>query len=116
MKKLFKKLRSKAGESLVETLCAILIFTLASVAMYSMVMAAGKINAEAKKADAEFQEKLTVVEKAEGDGIRGHVVMTIDSGDGTPPADRPSQVIYVDVYQIEDTNAYFRANVEGGGE
>ena len=48
MKALFRKLKSKVGESLIETLCAILIFTMASIIMYSMVTSAGDINRTAK--------------------------------------------------------------------
>ena len=65
MKTILKKLKSKAGESLVETLAAILIFALASVIMYSMVTTAGKINATAKEMDAQNQAHLVAVEKGE---------------------------------------------------
>ena len=115
MKKLLKKLRGKAGESLVETLCSILIFTLASVAMYSMVMASNSINAKAKEADQNLRDQMIVVEKAEGNGVPGHVVMTIDSGDNVPVQDRPQIVIPVEVYQAEEMNSYFRVS-EGGSQ
>lgn len=77
MKKLFRKLKQKAGESLVETLCAILIFTLASVSMYSMVMSAAKINATAKEADQESQRQMAIAEKGLQDDGDGTVVMIV---------------------------------------
>ncbi len=61
----FKKLKSKAGESLVESLCAILIFTMASIVMFSMVSAANDINGEAKEQDKKNQAHLVAVEKGE---------------------------------------------------
>lgn len=82
MKNLFRKLKQKAGESLVESLCAILIFALASVGMYTMVMAAARINTIAKETDAEVQRQLVIAEKGEVDSGDGTVVMTItDSND-----------------------------------
>ena len=77
MKKLFRKLKQKAGESLVETLCAILIFTMASVSMYTMVMGAAKINTAAEEADAESQRQMAIAEMGEVDSGDGKVVMII---------------------------------------
>ena len=65
MKKIIRKLKSKAGESLVESMAAILIFTLSSIALLSMISASADINRTAKVADEQFQEQMTVVEKAE---------------------------------------------------
>ena len=115
MKQMLKKLRSKAGESLVEVLCAVLIFALASVGMYSMVMAANDINATAKEADRTFQETMLVVEMAE------------DTDPANPPKDGTIKVSFsaadgqvkffevpVQVYQQGDLYSYFRT--EGGAE
>lgn len=107
MKKLIKKLKSRRGESLVEVLCAILIFTLSSVGMYSMVMAANSINATAKEADRAYQQQMEIVEKADTAGTDGEVVMTITkSGTNTVVAQ-----MHVDVklYQTEDLYSYYRA-------
>ena len=65
MKKIIRKLKSKAGESLVESMAAILIFTLSSIALLSMISASADINRTAKVADQQFQKQMTVVEKAE---------------------------------------------------
>ena len=116
MKRILKKLRGKAGESLVEVLCAVLIFALASVAMHAMVMAANNINAEAKKADASFQEQMLIVERAEGTvetgtASSGTIAMTFRDSDG----DLHTFQIAVDVYQTEGLYSYFEAG-EGGGQ
>lgn len=65
MNNLLKKLRSKAGESLVETLAAILIFTMASIVMYSMVTTAADLNRKAKETDQAVQSQMTAIEKGE---------------------------------------------------
>lgn len=109
MKRLLNKLRSKAGESLVEVLCAILIFTMASVGMYSMVMAANNINATAKEADQKFQENMLIVEKADGTGAAGTVTMTYTDSNGNAhnfSAD-------VKVYQSGDLFSYFKKDAGG---
>lgn len=79
MKQIISKLRSRAGESLVESLMAILIFTLASIVMYSMVTAAADINMTAKETDRSIQEQLVIAEKAEGTPATGTVTMKLGS-------------------------------------
>ena len=105
MKKLIRKLKQKAGETLVEAICAILIFTLASTGMYTMVMAAAKINTIAKETDAEIQRQMTIAEKGEVDSGDGKVVMSItDSNDVNHVIE-----VYVDICGEEgDLYAYYK--------
>lgn len=106
MKQIMKKLRSKRGESLVEVLCAVLIFTLSSVAMYSMVMAANNINANAKEADRAHQESMVIVEKAEGaPSAQGTITMTVAGTSDTTAKVR----IDVDIYESGELYSYFKA-------
>ena len=65
MRVFFKKLKSKVGESLIESLCAILIFTMASVVLYSMVSVSADINGKAKQQDRENQQHMIAVETAD---------------------------------------------------
>ena len=65
MNMMFRKLRSRRGETLVETLASILVVTLASIVMYSMVTAAADINTTAKRNDQTVQEQLIAAERAE---------------------------------------------------
>lgn len=110
MKKLMKKLRCKAGESLVEVLCAILIFTLASVGMYSMVMAANNINATAKEADRSFQEQMLVVELAEGTPESGTITIVPSKIVGSSGGNTADHItVDVDVYRAEELFSYFKA-------
>ena len=80
MKNLFHKLRSKAGESLIESLAAILIFTMASIVMYSMVTTAGDLNRTAKEMDNANQQHMIAVEKGLPDAKNGSAVITFSLG------------------------------------
>lgn len=106
MKNLFHKLRSKAGESLIESLAAILIFTMASIVMYSMVTTAADINRKAKIMDETNQQHMIDVEK--GEDPNGSATITF-SLDGTQIAQTP-----VDIYGGED-DSLFTYFVQTGG-
>lgn len=110
MKNILKKLRSRRGESLVEVLCAILIFTMSSVAMYSMVMAANNINAAAKEADEANQQAMLVVEKAETGAVDGYVSVIVSDAAGNT---KDTVDIKVDVYQSGDLYSYFKQETGG---
>lgn len=74
-----KKLKNKRGESLIEALAAILIFTLGSVVLYSMITTSTYMNAQAKQTDADNQALLTAVEKGvSGAGTAGTVSMSLN--------------------------------------
>ena len=95
MKKLFARLRGKAGETLIETLAAILIFTLSSIMLLSMISSATKINTAAKHADARNQTQMEYAEKGPDavDGTPGTVYFRLE--DGTLLAS-----VEVDVYRM----------------
>lgn len=113
MKQIIKKLRSKTGESLVESLAAILIFTMASIAMFSMVTAAADINKTAKDADRVNQEQMLIAEQGEGSGTPGTVTMTLDRGAGNDPIN--VIVADVDIYGTENgLFAYYKDVPEVG--
>lgn len=57
-----KKLRCASGETLVETLAAILIVTLASLLFLQMTMASVRINRDARQMDADYQAALAAAE------------------------------------------------------
>ena len=106
MKNLFHKLRSKAGESLIESLAAILIFTMASIVMYSMVTTAADINRKAKIMDETNQQHMIDVEK--GEDPNGSATITF-SLDGTQIAQT-----LVDIYGGED-DSLFTYFIQTGG-
>lgn len=80
MELIIRKLKSKAGESLVESMAAILIFTLSSIALLSMISASADVNRTAKVADRQFQEQMVYVEKAEVAGsTEGRVTFNLNN-------------------------------------
>ena len=68
-----KKLKSKKGESLIESLVAILIFTMSSILLYSMLSTAAQLNLKAKEADEAHQAQMLYAEQAENASARGSV-------------------------------------------
>jgi len=75
MKNLLSRLKSKKGETLVESMAGILIFTFGSIIMLSMVTSAADINTAAKEADQEFFSQMVQVELAQG-GTTGTVIIS----------------------------------------
>ncbi len=109
LKNFCKKLKSKAGETLVESLAAILIFTMASIVMYSMVTAAGDINRTAKELDQQVQQQMVDVEKGEASCKTGSgtVTMTLNSLEIAK--------VQVDIYGGEDDSLFaFFVQIGGG--
>lgn len=62
MKKFISRLRSNQGESLIESMAAILVFTLASILFLSMVNGAANINRAAREADDTFAQQQRKIE------------------------------------------------------
>ena len=110
MNLILKKLRSKAGESLVESMAAILIFTMASLVMYTMVTAAGDINKTAKEKDQQIQTQMLAAEMGEGAGQEGTISMTITTASGTVNVFGGE----VEVYGTPGSTLYSYFEKEGG--
>lgn len=79
MKHVMKRLKSKAGETLVESMAAILIFTFASIIMLSMVSSAADINTAAKEADQKFFTQMVTIEQAYGTGTAVSVSFSLNN-------------------------------------
>ncbi|MEG2037021.1 MAG: hypothetical protein RRZ93_03445 [Ruthenibacterium sp.] len=77
MDKLRKRLRSRAGETLVETLSALLIIVFSSLILMTMSMTAANINRQTAEADKRFREELLTAEKGGGESEK---TVTILSG------------------------------------
>lgn len=60
---MLRKLQSKKGETLVETIAAILVLSLASAAFAALIMSATKINSTAAEIDKAYYQALETVEK-----------------------------------------------------
>lgn len=61
--KLLKKLRARSGETLTETLCAVLVMSLSSVLLATMISAASHMNATALEKDSALYSELTTAEE-----------------------------------------------------
>ena len=64
LSKLTRRVRSRRGESLIETLAAILILTMASIVLYSMITTSADINMKADAMAKTNQTNLVAVEQA----------------------------------------------------
>lgn len=64
MKQIVKRLRRSRGESLIESMAAILIVTLASVAFLTMVNTSARINNQTDAAEAEYTQEVEAAENS----------------------------------------------------
>jgi len=78
MKRTVKKLRSSCGESIVETLAAILVITFAGLFLFASIITAARINKTVEDTNAEFHTQLLTAEQQSGN-LDGTVTIR-DSG------------------------------------
>jgi len=103
-KKLIGKLKSRLGETLIESLAAILIFTLSSIALLSMLSSSADINATAKEMDDEFQKQLVIAEQADEKYMtEGIVTFKINKANGKDE----TSTVSVSIYHSEDDGALY---------
>ncbi len=110
MNKVLKRLKSKAGESLIESMAAILIFTFGSIIMLTMVSTAADINTTAKEEDRSYYEQMVVVEMAQTESATPGTV-SISINDSAKKTTIPVKV-YRKANVTDSLYAYYEA--EGG--
>ena len=71
------KLRSRKGETLTETLVALLIVGLSSVVLASMIGAASRMGTQAAERDKAMYEEVAAAEARTGDSEDGSVTVTV---------------------------------------
>lgn len=76
--KLLRKLRARSGETLTETLCAVLVMSLSSVLLATMISAASHMNAAALEKDTALYTALTTAEEQTGTNAEETVKVSID--------------------------------------
>lgn len=101
------------GETLVETLAAILIAVLSVALLLGSVTASGQLARQADQSDTSLFETLTSAEDREealtaSDGVSGSPTVTITEGVGK------TATIPVQVYGGEDLYSYARKDPSGG--
>ena len=101
----FRKLRSRKGETLTETLVAVLLVGLASVVLASMISAASRMGAQALERDTALYEEITVAE-AQSSGQNGSVTVEIGGS---------SQNFNVTYFGEEDQLHSYSYDKGGGG-
>lgn len=116
MNKIMKRLRSKAGESLIESMAAILIFTMGSIIMLSMVSTAADINQTAKAADESYNRQIVAAEMARSqDEISGTVAISINN---SAEKDSVNVKVFQDRTETDPLYTYYTAGTvigAGGG-
>ena len=97
-----KKTRFNKGETLIESLAAILVFTLSSIALFTMLSSANKLNNQARVTDENYRTEIAKVEKANSTPKEGTVKITLKG----EKSDYDITNVPVDVYVGSDrTNA-----------
>lgn len=83
MKKIFSRMCSKRGETLVEMLVSILLLALAMTILMTLVMASYRMNEAARGADETFYEELKAAEEADVDDSvgSGRVIIKFNTSD-----------------------------------
>ena len=72
-----KKLKQQKGETLVETLAALLIATLSVMVLTSAITVSARINAQNKSADEQFADDLKIAESYSGSGVGKEVQFSV---------------------------------------
>ena len=74
-----RKLKSRRGETLVESLCAVLIASLSAALLAGMVTAASNMNISARENDAKLYSSISDAETFAGDARTGEITVTVGS-------------------------------------
>ena len=110
MHRICKKLRGRRGETLVETLAAILVAVLSVGLLMGGVAAATRINRQAQRADEDFYSQLTAAEAQTEPLEDGQTFSVVIAEEGRVDVAVPARL-----YGGEDLYAYGRAPGEGSG-
>lgn len=122
-RRVFNKLKSKKGETLVGILVAVLIIALSAGMFAAMYSAAGNINLSARRRDEKFFESVENLEKnieSGGDdnnpGTDGTLTY-IPTGDDWDKAggDNSSFSVDVEVFTEDGMTTYRKSGAAGGG-
>lgn len=105
MKKLLKRLLTKKGESLVETLAAILVVTLASVVLLSMISSAARINHEVDELSEKYNAGQQYVERGQGEG-QGEAEVEIRLYYSSEPSGKQLGKTRVTIYSDSESGLY----------
>lgn len=108
-----KKTRFNRGETLIESLAAILVFTLSSIALFTMLSTANKLNGKAKDTDALYRDEIAKVERADTGHTDGTVKVTLKSEKGDLVIDTVQVDVYSGSSRKDALHSYFLKNTGG---
>lgn len=115
MKKLIGRLKSTRGESLIESMAAILIFTFASILFLALVNAAADVNLSVREADDAFQTQLQTVEISPSPSFlttpNAEAVLYPTKEDGTPDESNPLPVVEMTLVTADGDDALYTYRV-----
>ena len=105
--KLVHKLKSRGGETLTETLVAVLVVSLASAALAALLTAAVNLNQKAKAQDAVLYQAVTEAQFPQGTGLgeTGTVTVTVKK----PIGGVTEETVRFDVTMTGDSEGLLRA-------
>lgn len=92
----WNKLRSRKGETLTETLVALLIVGLSSVVLASMIGAASRMGVQAKEQDEKLRDAVTAVETQPDEAKTGETDSKVQVTIGSNPAEDFTVAYYSD--------------------
>lgn len=118
MKTILTRLKQTRGETLVESMVAILIFTFASILFLTLVTSAANINTTVKEADESFQAQQRAVEAAPGESAPSAQAVLYDDKNNNGIFDEGETVSTANMKVVADDEdgalyAYF---LQEGGE
>ena len=107
--RLKKKLQSKAGETIAETLVTMIILSLAVLMLAGAVVTTARVNKQADNPDTSFQTRQTGAEVSTGKVIISDENATGDAG-GTSRAEIPVRVYQSQANSLEKSYIYYKTN------
>ena len=108
MKTILTRLKETRGETLVESMIAILIFTFASILFLTLVTSAANINIRVNEADESFQAQQLAVEQAPTESAQSAQAVLFKDKNGNGALDEGEAVVTATMKVVaEDDDALY---------
>ncbi len=117
MKTILTRLKETRGETLVESMIAILIFTFASILFLTLVTSAANINIRVNEADESFQAQQLAVEQAPTESAQSAQAVLFKDIDEDNACDDGEKVAVATMQVVTSTedDALYAYVLEGAG-
>ena len=114
MKKIAKKLRSQTGESIAETLIAVLVIAVALTMLAAMISATADMVKKSEKKMDDYYTANTALETLSG-GTSMSINISPDSSEGGSSSIESVSAVYVDNTVLSKPVIAYRLQTSGGG-